>query len=370
MSIFRKSNTTAYAKMQAAKGSAATVEGSNAIDVLQDSTFVQPKGNLIDRGLIRGGRWPSKKAVGGRWGEGPLALELRGSGTPGTAPEFAPLLQTLLGTETSNDAGTVEVGSGTVGGFDSALDLTVGQLVRVEIGGGYEVRRIDSKSGTGPYTYTVHRDFSQAPADGAVIAAGVTYHHLGTEDPAYMTLEQYLDGLKLLCTDAVCEKLDVGVTEKEVIKGSFNLRSIGCDESNAEDAMTPVYDDTDPLIGTSCNLLLDGTALNMKSMEFSLSTRRERGGVNSTGISELPFSSKFDASCKLTPWVEDKAPFTNFFAGALADVEMTKGTEAGNILHFLIEDVQREGPSIGDDDGDYSWDDALTVTGGICVGFF
>jgi len=370
MSIFRKSNTTVYAKMQAAKGAAAVVDGANAIDVLQDSAFVQPKGNLIDRGLIRGGRWPSKKVVGGRWGEGPLNLEIRGSGTAGTAPEFGPLLQTLLGTVITNSAGTVADVAATTTEFDSALDLTVGQLVRVEIGSGYEVRRIATKGGVGPFTYTVHRAFSQAPADGAVIAAGVTYHHLGTETESYMTLEQYLDGLKLLCTDAVCEKLDVATTEKEVIKGNFAIRAIGCAESNDSDSLTPAYDDTDPLIGTDCNLLLDGTALNMKSMEFSLGTRRDRGGVNSTGISELPFSSKFEATCKLTPWVEDKTPFTNFFAGALADVEMTKGATAGNILHILIEDVQREGPSIGDDDGDFTWEDSLTVTGGICIGFF
>lgn len=370
MPIFRKSNTTVYAKMQPALGTPATVAATDALDVLMDSSFVQPKGNLIDRGLVRGGRWPSKKAVGGRWGEGALNLELRGSGTAGTAPEFGPLLETLLGTETTNVAGTVADAAATTSQFDSASDLTVGQLVRVEIGSAYEVRRIDSKSGAGPYTYTVARAFSQAPADEAVIAAGVTYHHLGSEAPSYATLEQYLDGLKLLCTDAVCEKLDVGVTEKEVIKGTLAVRSISCADSAAEDALTPELDDTYPLIGTSCNLLLGGSSLNMKSMEFSLGTRRERGGINSAGISELPFSSKFDATAKLSPWVEDTAPFAAFFAGTLADIEMTKGSTSGNILHVLIEDVQRDGPSIGDDDGDFSWDDSLTVTGGICIGFF
>jgi hypothetical protein len=49
---------------------------------------------------------------------------------------------------------------------------------------------------------------------------------------------------------------------------------------------------------------------------------------------------------------------------------MTKGTIAGNILHILIEDVQHDGPSIGDDDGDFSWDDSLSISGGICIGFF
>ena len=61
MSIFRKSNTTAYAKMQTAMGAAATVAADNAIDILNESAMVQPKGNLIDRGLVRGGRWPSKQ---------------------------------------------------------------------------------------------------------------------------------------------------------------------------------------------------------------------------------------------------------------------------------------------------------------------
>ncbi len=370
MSIFQKSKTTAYVKKQTAMGAAATVAAANAIDPLMESGFVQPKGEQIDRGLIRGGRWPSQQVAGGRWGEGDYQLELRGSGSAGTAPEFGPLLETLLGSELTNAAGTVADTSATTEQFDSALDLTVGQLVRVEIGTGYEVRRIATKSGSGPYTYTVHREFSQAPSDGAVIAAGVTYCHLGTEEPAYFTLEQYLDGLKLLCTEGVCEKLDFGVTEKEVIKGTFAIRSISCAESAAEDALMPSYDNTQPLIGTSCNLLLDGTALDMKSMEWSLSTRRSRGGINSTGISALPWMSKFEATCKLTPWVKDASPFAAFFAGTLADIELTKGAAAGNILHVLIEDAQRTGPSIGEEDGDFTWDDPLSVTGGITIGFF
>ncbi len=370
MSIFRKSKTTAYLKMQSAKGSPATVAAADAILPRNESPFVQPKGELIDRGLITGGRWPSKQAVAGRWGEGSYSLEIRGSGTAGTAPEFGPLLETLLGTEVTNAAGTVADVSATTTEFDSALDLAVGQLVRVEIGSGYEVRRIATKSGSGPYTYTVHRAFSQAPADAAVIAAGVTYCHLGTEDASYFTLEQYLDGLKLLCTDGVCEKLDLSAAGKDIVKGSFSVRSIGCDDSAATDSLTPSWDTTQALIGLDCNLLLDGASLDMQSMEFSLGTRRSRGGINSSGISDLPFSSVFEATCKLSPWVEDKSPFTAFFAGSLADVEMTKGSTAGNILYVLIEDVQRDGPSIGDDDGDFSWDDSLTVTGGICIGFF
>lgn len=371
MTIFQKNNTTAYAKKQSAKGSAATIDNASAIDPTQDSGFVQPKGENIDRGLLRGSRWPSKQAVGGRWGEGPYTLELRGSGTAGTEPEFGPLLETLLGTVVTNAAGTVNDAAATTTEFDSDLDLTVGQLVRVDIAGSYEVRRISAKSGAGPtYTYTVQRAFSQAPADTAVIAAGVSYIHLGTESEAYFTLDQFLDGLRLLCVDCVAESLQVGVNERDVIRGVFGLRSLSCEESAATDGNSPTYDDTSPLLGTECNLLQDGTATNMKSMELDLTTRRARGGINTTGYGELPWMSRFEASVKLTPWVEDGQPFTDFFAETQIDVEMTKGATAGNILHILAEDLQRTDPSIGDDEGDFSWDDSLMVTGGVYVGFF
>ena len=370
MAIFQKKKTTAYALMQSAKGSPATITAASAIDPVMESTFVQPRGEQIDRGLIRGSRWPSRPAAGGRWGEGSLTLELRGSGTAGTAPEFAPLLETLLGTEQAVSASTVTADSGTVSGFESAGNYPVGSLVRVAIGAGYEVRRIATQTGSGPYEYTVQRDFSLAPADGAVIAAGVTYFHEGSEAIGYMTLDQYLDGLKLLCTDAVCESLAVNVSERAVIQGTFGVRSLGCAESAATDALTPVYDDSAPLIGTECNLVFGGTALEMKSLEFNVTTRRARGGINSTGYSELPFSGTFEATATMAPWVEDAAPITGFFDGTQANAELTKGDTEGNILHIELVGLQRTGPEIGEDEGDFTWSDPLAITGGVYIGFF
>jgi hypothetical protein len=169
MAIFQKKKTTAYAAIQSGKGTPATITAAHAIDPTMESPFVQPKGEQIDRGLIRGSRFPSQQVAGGRWGEGSLTLELRGSGTAGTAPEFAALLETLLGTQVSTVAGTATTPTTTT--FDSTLDLAVGQLVRVAVGSGFEVRRISGKTGTSPFDYTVQRAFSTAPAEGAVISA-------------------------------------------------------------------------------------------------------------------------------------------------------------------------------------------------------
>jgi len=373
MTIQQKSRTTAYAKLQAAKGTAESVAAANAVDLLLESPMVQPRGEQIDRGLIRDKRFPSKQVAGGRWGEGSVNLELRGSGSAGTAPEFGPLLETLLGTEQTVSADTVEAASGTASGFDASESWPIGTVVRIDVNGDgsvYDVRVITAKSGSGPYTYTVNRAFSSTPADAADITAGVTYFHAGTESEQYFTFEQYLDGVKLLCTDTVCESLQFTAGAREVLQGVFGLRALTCAESDNSDALTPSFDDSDPLIGTECNLVLGGSALDMQSFDFSLNTRRARGGINSAGYQDLPWMSKFDATGTLTPWMEDKSHITTFFAGTLADIEMVKGDTAGNIMAIILQDIQYTGQEIGDDDGDFSWNLPFVITGGVHIAFF
>jgi hypothetical protein len=68
--------------------------------------------------------------------------------------------------------------------------------------------------------------------------------------------------------------------------------------------------------------------------------------------------------------VEDAAPLTAFFAATLADIEMTKGSAAGNILHVLLEDIQYTGADVGDDEGDFSWDLPFEITGAVSIGLF
>ena len=117
-------------------------------------------------------------------------------------------------------------------------------------------------------------------------------------------------------------------------------------------------------------MISDGVAYEMKSFEFNVKTRRARGGINSAGYSELPFAGTFEASATMTPWMEDASPITGFFAGEKVNAEMTKGDTAGNILHIELVGLQRTGPEIGDDEGDFTWNDPLTITGGVYIGLF
>ncbi len=377
MSIFRKKYTRFYAAMQSAKGVPATLTGADAIFWLYESPFMKPMANLVDRGLGPVGSWPSAIFAVGQWGEGSINLEIRGSGTAGTEPEISPFFETLLGTKHTNSAGTVDAGTGSTSGFGSSTVFAVGQLARVDVSAGaddsaFEVRRIAtvSEDGDGTYTYTVARNFSAAPQDGATIAAGVSYQHLGTEDPGYFTALQYQEKLRLYCPDAACKSLDLTVDSREVVKGVFGLHSLTATPSDATDSLTPSYNQTNPLGGVLCNLVRDGIEYEMKSMSMNIATRRSRGGINSPGYSDLPWLGTFDATVTMAPWVEDASIFTEFLATETVSAEMTKGIVPGNIFHLETAGLQHTGPEIGEEEGDNIWNDQLTITGGVYVGFF
>ena len=373
--ILGKSDAITFAAMQGAKGAAATITGSDVVDFLRDSSLVWPKPvQTVDRGLNRQGPLPSKKSIVGRKGEGGYNLELRGSGTAGTPPNgLSPYLETLFGNKAANAAGTVDAGSGLVGGFDSTLDLTVGQLVKIDIGSGQEIRPIASKSGAGPYTYTVRTDFSEAPADAAIIYAGVSYFFINDAAANFMTIEQYVSTIQYLCVDAWADTMSFSLADEEVIKTSFNVMSLSCAKNIATpNPYTAVYDDTDELVGLECNMRIGSTLTNMKSLNFELGFRRTRGGINSTGISDAPFrKQEATANGTITPWMEDGSFFDTFFAGDTADIELTKGTGGdGEQLFLLLPAIQYSGTEISDDDGDFQWDLPFDMTEAPCIGLF
>lgn len=371
--IFGKSQAIAYAKMQSGKGVVATLAATDTVDFNRDSPLVFPKPvQMVERGLNRFGPYPSKQSVVGRMGEGSYNLEMRGSGTAGTPPNgTSPYLETLLGSKSAHAAGTVDVGSGLIGGFDSALDLTVGQLVKLDIDAGEEIRVIDSKTGSGSYTYTVSEGFSQAPADSAVIHAGVSYFLVNGSAANFFTLAQYISSLQYLAVDAFTESMAFSLSDEDVIKSTFNVKSISCAKNTESNPFTAQYDDTDELVGLECNLAVGGTLVNIDSMEFTLGCRKTRGGVNSTGISDAPFKQLVDASGTFSTPKEDGSYFDNFFAGTLADIEMLKGTGGtGEQLYILLKDIQYTGPEVGDDDNDFQWSLPFNITGGAYIGLF
>jgi len=104
MASLDRQQTTFYFKSQSGKGVEATMDGSEAIELTYDSAALpfKPMANDVVRNNIRLSRLPQATLPVGKWGEtpNPLGVEMHGSGTVGTAPEFGPFLTSLLGDET------------------------------------------------------------------------------------------------------------------------------------------------------------------------------------------------------------------------------------------------------------------------------
>ncbi|MGE4544220.1 MAG: hypothetical protein AB7D06_08925 [Pedobacter sp.] len=369
---YQKQETTVYVKEQTAKGAIAVVGDADAIQITDKTTLVKPQAAEVESPVLRprGSRLPPKKYAIGKWGIGDHGVIWHGSGTPGTPPEFGVLLKNLLGTEVTNAAGTVEAGSGAVGGFDSALDLTVGQAVRVAIGAGYEIRLISGKSGSGTYTYTVDRDFAQAPADSAEICAGVSYI-IGTTDK-WLTVDQYEDKNRYLASDVRCRSLKWSLGAKDIVAGVFGLKALTCEESDvpAGDPNNFVWDDRLPFVGASCTMLIGGSSVNVKSLEFDIEVPKEVSYVNDNGLSDLPGDSNINASGTVVREMLGVSPLSAFFSGTLADVVWQQTSSDGDIGFVQFSDVQNGRADAQDEDDDLQWSVPFTITGGICIGFF
>jgi hypothetical protein len=375
MSRLFKSGTTVYAGLQTAKGIVKALTGADTVQFLKGSKLLWPKGEMIDSEINTDSRNPAPKIVSGMWGEGGLETQLRGSGVAGTEPTgVAALLTCLFGTMVSNAAGTVEAASGAAAGFDSDLDFAVGQLVRIDVKGDgtvFDIRRIITKvGGAAPWAYTVQRNFSSVPVDDCVIAAGVSFLNTGSETEKYLTIEQFVKTHKHLFTDASIDGMTISLAAKQLVKIAFEIRAGSYAKSAASDAYNRVIDPTQGLTANNLNMLIDGVSSNMKQTDVSLKTRDEFTGVNDNGLGDRDWLNEFDQTGKVTPKVEDFSFFDTFFAGTLANIEMTAGSVVGNMMHIEQAGCQYTGPDVSDDNGAFMWDLPYLITGGIFIGFF
>ncbi len=248
--------------------------------------------------------------------------------------------------------------------------------IDVDGAGKWEIRLIDGKidNGDGTFTYTVDRDFSQAPVDDAAIAAGVSYL-VATDDATldalpWLTLDQYEDGARYLCTDARCRSLTLSAEVRQIITAALGFTSLSCAESDASDPLTPGFDGTDPMVARNLTLLVADTATNGKSFELSAEIAKETSYFNDSGISDLDADGDIALTGSFRPPMLDTAPITKFKAGTLADLVLEIPGSAGNIGYIQLTDLQYDKPEEQEDEGKLDWNIPFTVTGGLCLAFF
>jgi hypothetical protein len=303
--------TTFYVKAQSGKGSEATMDGSEAIEITYDSSALplKPMANNVTRNNIRNSRLPQATIPVGKWGEtpNPIGAELHGSGAAGTAPEYGLLLKNLLGSETVVPSTSVTYAIASAG--DSSW-------------------------------LTVHSFVGDA-ADTAVKVAGV---------------------------DARCRAWGLSAAAGEIVNQTFGIKSLTATESDTNDPNTPTIDGQAPMVASGMTFTIGGGARDCKSVEFTVENPKQDNYINTAGIGSMPEDSNLTISGTMTLVAESDEEFTKYFASTLSDIVLvaTDGTETCTIT---LTSCQYDNPDPGDSDGTVEYSVPFIATGGVTVAF-
>lgn len=298
--------TTFYVKSQSGKGSEATMDGTEAIEITYDSSSfpIKPMANFVDRNNIRNSRLPQKKLPVGKWGETPgeLMVELHGSGTAGTPPEFGLLIESLLG-------GYVNV------------------------------------PGTSD-TYSI-------------ATAG---------DATWYTVHSFVDGVKVAAVDARARAWSYSATAGEIVTMGFGIKSLSAAESDTPDPNTPTIDNQQPMAASSMTFTIGGGARCCKSIDFTVDNPKQDFCINDAGIGTLPEDSALTIEGTMVIVAETDEEFTKSFASTLSDI-IVVGTNGTDTATLTLTACQYGEIDPGDADSTVEYSVPFTVTGGVTLVF-
>ncbi len=298
--------TTFYFKAQSGKGSEATMDGSEAIEITYDSSAfpIKPMSNLVARNNIRNSRLPQAQIPVGKWGEtpNPIGCELHGSGAAGTAPEYGLFLESLLG------------------------------------------NHVNAPSTSDTYS---------------ISTAG---------DTTWYTGHSFVDGVKVAAIDARCRSWNFNATAGEIITQAFTIKSLTATESDTADTNTPTIDGQVPMVASGMTFTIEGGAKDCKSIDFTVDNPKQDNYINTAGIGDLPEDSALTIEGTMVIVAEDDTEFTNYFASTLSDIVVvgTDGTETATIT---LTDCQYGEPEPGDSEGTVEYSVPFVATGGVVIAF-
>lgn len=241
-----------------------------------DGIEIKPSKELLDRSVMTGSIGKVTPRVGMKSVEGGLATEARTSGTPGQEPQYGPLMEAALGdvrtisstttTKTGNTASVLQIEDADIGKFN------VGDCVLVKEAGAYHVSPILSKtSGTGTATITLLVAAGSSFSDNVVIEKVVTYLTANSGHPS-LSVSKYIEDARLEYA-AGCRVKTVELNNfstGQLAEFKFAFEGLNFDQSLTATPHTPSYDSALPPIVLSATVYMNGTAIPVNELTFSL----------------------------------------------------------------------------------------------------
>jgi hypothetical protein len=273
--IIKKNSVVAVVEEVTEGTYVAPASGADFIQTLEALDVAAAK-ELLEREVLLASIGKIQPRVGEDSVTGSLPVEFKASGTEGSAPEYAPLVKSALGAETSittqtttktgNTASQLEIQDADIGKF-SLYDV----LVVLEAGAHHicYVTAIDTTATLA--NIQVLPAASGAFSDNVVISKNQMYVTGNDGHPTFSTSLYWGD--EILQTGVGCRTS--GLTLSNFTAGQLasleaSFEGLTFARSDASAAFTPVFDSALPPVIINACVFQDGTQLEVQNFSFSL----------------------------------------------------------------------------------------------------
>lgn len=287
MSDFLTRNRLATAKVEGTSGDDATPTPADDA-VLVEEPRGSPNMELEQTDEATGTLDRAQSIVGGGFAEHTGRFFAKGSGTPGTAPEFDPILQaatlapTVLAADQDDTAQAGASASITLAAGATADDLT-GFVVEIDGGTGNGQRRVIAAYDGATKVATVYPAWTTPPdaTSTYVVKAGVMYAP-ASED--LKTITHYLYKKNSGGGNAILEKLVGGAANlsfaqqtRQTGKFTYSLRGQLADPEGVANPTGAVFDATRPRPLRDADAWLDGAQVCFRNITFDMGNQIVQG---------------------------------------------------------------------------------------------
>ena len=328
----------------------------------------------IVRAVLNGGLDPLAPLLGMQEGSCKVTVEMRGSGTAHTAPEYDAMMRACCSDPTDPLSGGNEVvvtgtsaSEFTVG---NSPGFAVGDVLSVGINGGAaEYAVVTEVSGTTTQTITVEPAFSGTPQADDVVISAITYKQQAT---GHDTLSCHFfldcegqDGLWIRFAGCRPNLTMTNVSTGQIPKLQFSFTptswSVLHTGSNLTTlGLTPSLDtDTNPpvCLGATLSLGAARTAIHTQNLELDLGLEVAKrksmipaGGIRSSRFTNRVVSGKYDLD------LDDDTEYTAWVAQTDSNLLVKFGDTAGNMPVVIVPDCRRKQVTPTDSDGLWTQD--------------
>jgi len=332
-------------KIEAVEGSAETLTIAEA-KTLAINPKITHDVKMFQRNPARSTLGNLGEIPGQRYGKITFGIELRGSGTATTAPDWGKHIKSSGAKE--NVLKAMTIGAITNGPFVHGETITggtstaTGRVILTTVNGTTNLYLV-SLTGSFQSGETITGSISGATATTASTATAVGMVYEPETNPPSQTMASYEDGIsKVLKGCRGTFKINFKIGEVPVVDFDFSGAEGGV--AAASLFTNPSYEATKPPAFLSANLTIDGVSLKLADLTIDAGTTLapvdspgDPSGISHFVIGQRMVNGSFTARMEL-PTTHDF--FNKWFSGTFMILDTSWGTVSGNKFRFYAPKIQ------------------------------